>query len=417
MSSDVIIIGGGVIGLSSAYFALKRGLTVTILDRSPLESDSCSTGNAGMVVPSSFVPLAAPGMIATGLRSMLNPESPFYIRPRFDADLIGWVVRFFRAATRDRAEAAAFVLAAAQLESRALYEQMAERDGLDFGLQKRGLLMICETERGLAHEVALKPVAERMGLIVETVTPAQVRELNPGVEINCAGAAYYPLDCFLSPGRLREALRAAIVRMGGEIRAGVDVTGWATSGSDVTTVRTSAGAVSGGQYVLAAGAWSSRTAAGLNVRLPMQAGKGYSITLEKPVAQLRVCAILSEAHFAVTPMGEKLRFGGTMEIAGLDESITPRRVSGIIKSVARCFPQFPPSTFADKAVWGGLRPLSADGLPYVGRFRNYANLLAATGHSMLGVSMGPVTGQLIANTLAGAPVPEYAAAFSPDRYL
>ena len=414
---DLIIIGGGVIGLSVAYFAQRAGLSVTVLDRNPPESESCSTGNAGMVVPSHFVPLAAPGMIGMGLRSMLNPESPFYIRPRLDPDLISWCWRFFQASSRARSEASAPALAASQLDSRALYEQLATRDGLDFGLQKRGLMMLCASEEALQHELALKPAAARLGVALEPLTPDQARALNPGVDITCAGGVLFPLDCFLSPPQLLAALRAAILRGGGEIRHGVEVTGWDASGDAVRAVKTSVGDVSGAQYVLAAGSWSPRASSGLRVRLPMQAGKGYSITLEQPPAQLSVCAILVEARVAVTPMGASLRFGGTMEVTGLDESVSARRVAGIVKSIPRFFPQYTPNVFADKPVWHGLRPCSPDGLPFVGRFRNYTNLLAATGHSMLGVSMAPVTGQLIANALTGAPQPAYAAAFAPDRDL
>ncbi len=414
---DLIIIGGGVIGLSVAYFAQRAGLSVTVLERNPPESDSCSTVNAGMVVPSSFVPLAAPGMISQGLRSMLNPESPFYIRPRLDPTLIAWCWRFFRASSRAHSEASAPALAASQLDSRALFEQLAERDGLDFGLQKRGLMMLCATEEALRHQIALKPAAARLGIPVETLTPENVRALNPGVEFTGVGGVFFPLDCFLSPPLLLSALRTAVLRAGGEIRHGVEVTRWDAPGETVRAVKTSAGDVSGGQYVLAAGSWSPQTAAGLRARLPVQPGKGYSITLEQPPAQMTICAILDEAHVAITPMGHRLRVGGTMEITGLDTSIGPRRVTGIVKAVQRYLPQYTPSVFTAKPVAHGLRPCSPDGLPFVGRFRNYTNLLAATGHSMLGVSMAPVTGQLIANTLIGAAQPDYAAAFSPDRYL
>lgn len=414
--NDVVIIGGGVIGLTAAYFALQRGLKVVVLDRNAPESDSCSTGNAGMVVPSHFVPLAAPGMIGMGLRSMLNPESPFYIRPRLDGELIDWCWRFFRAATREKAGAGAPALAAAQLESRALYVEMAERDGLDFGLQKRGLVMICATEEALHDETGLKPAADRLGVPLEVLDAAGVRALNPGLDIACVGGAYFPLDCYLSPPRLLSALRGAILRLGGEIRHEVEVVGWDAAGGAARSVRTPSGNVSGGQFVLAAGSWSPRTAAGLDVRLPMQAGKGYSFTLERPVAQLGVSAILVEARVAVTPMGDRLRFGGTMEITGLDTSVSARRLAGIVKSVVRYFPQFHPDHFAAEPAWRGLRPCSPDGLPYIGRFAAHDNVIAATGHSMLGVSMAPITARLVAEALTGGALPAWATAFSPDRY-
>ena len=210
MPSDLVIIGAGIAGLCSAYYARRRGLSVTVLERNAAGADACSTGNAGMIVPGDFVPLASPGMISTGLRSMWNPESPFYLRPRADPDLVEWCWRFFRASNAKRADAAGPILTAAQMDSRALFVALSEQAGLDFGLQQRGLTMICATPHALEKKAALLDKAKALGTRATLLDADGVRALNPGVEIACLGGLHFPDDCFLDPRRLLEALHRAV---------------------------------------------------------------------------------------------------------------------------------------------------------------------------------------------------------------
>lgn len=414
MNRHFVIIGGGVIGLCTAHYAAKRGHRVTVIERLPREHDGCSFGNAGMVVPSHFIPLAAPGVVMLALRWMWNPESPFCMRPRLDWDLLSWSWRFLRTSTREHVRRAAPLIRDLSFASRACFGELAET--LDFGLVKRGLLMLCKTQRALDEEAKTAVLANDFGVPAEVLNEKAVAELEPAVRMDVAGGVYFPKDCHLSPGRLMTALQCELENAGVEFRFGSGVTGWRANGRRIEAARTNAGDFSADEFVLCGGAWSPQVARGLRVRLPMQAGKGYSLTLTSPRQLPRTCAIFSEARIAVTPMGGKLRFGGTMEIGGITEGINLRRVRGIIKAVPRYYPDFTNEDFAGIEPWSGLRPCSPDGLPYVGRFAAYDNLSTATGHAMMGLSLGPVTGKIMAELLSGESPSLDITLLSPDRF-
>ena len=184
----------------------------------------------------------------------------------------------------------------------------------------------------------------------------------------------------------------------------------------IRAVVTNGEEICGDEFVLCGGSWSPELAGKLNLNIPIQAGKGYSLTLPKPRQSPSICSILTEARVAVTPMGGSLRVGGTMEISGMNEDINPVRVQGIIRSFCRYYPEFQPADFDGIEPWRGLRPCSPDGLPYVGRTRKFANLSLATGHAMMGLSLGPVTGQLIADILSGEKPRHEIGLLSPDRF-
>lgn len=416
MGRSVCVVGGGIIGLCCAFYALRNGCAVTLIERGGPEADGCSQGNAGMIVPSHFVPLAAPGMVSYGLKVMLNPESPFWIRPRLSWDLIEWGWRFVRAANAGHVARAAPLLRDLNLASRRCYEELADLPGHEFGLTKRGLLMLCKTERALHEETRLADQAHQLGLAAECLTPAQAAALDPALAMDVAGAIHFPLDCHLTPGRLLAGLKQALTLGGARLFWSTEVTGWRIGAGGVEAVQTTQGEVEASEFVVAGGAWTPQIAGPLRLHLPMQAGKGYSLTLERPRRLPQLCSILTEARVAVTPMGHALRFAGTMEITGLDESIDPRRVQGIVKSIPRYFPEFMPEDFRDAPVWRGLRPCSPDGLPYLGRVGRYPNLSVATGHAMMGLSLGPITGKLMAQILSGEPSSLPISPLSPDRY-
>ena len=402
MKTDrVVIVGGGVIGLCSAYYALKRGFPVTVIEREAAGGDNCSMGNAGMIVPSHFTPLAAPGMIAKGLRWMFNPESPFYVRPRVNLELMRWGWLFYRHSTARHVAESRELLRDLNLESRRLFAEIS--DEADFGLAKRGLLMLCKTAKGLDEEAEVAHAANEIGLKAEVIDAAAAAKLDPAVTMDVAGAVYFPEDCHLDPARFMAVMRRRVSELGGEFASGVEIDRIEVRSGRVVSVSGNGRKFEGGRFVLAGGSWTPKLLGGIGVKLPLQAGKGYSLTLPAPPELPQLCSIFAEAKVAITPMGGSLRFGGTMEVGGLDLSINPARVRGIVKSVHAYFPAFSERDFDDVNPWAGLRPVSPDGIPYLGNVRGLSNLLVATGHAMMGLSLAPVTGRLVADLLAGDP--------------
>ncbi len=418
MSKKVLIVGGGVVGLCTAHFCARRGFKVTLVERKSARRDGCSFGNAGMVVPSHFIPLAAPGAFALALKWMWNPASPFYIRPRLDADLFGWGMKFWRAANANHVRRAAPLLRDLALASRAAYEEFAAPPGNDFGLVKKGLLMLCHEPHTLDEEARTAEQARALGIPADVLDAKQTARLDPDARLDIAGAVHYPLDCHLTPERFMAALLAQLERLGVDFLWDSEVLDWKIESRG----RIRAVALSGNrereadEFVLCGGSWSPGLARRLGLNIPIQAGKGYSLTLPKPRQKPQLCSILVEGRVAVTPMGNALRVGGTMEIAGLNEDINPARVRGIVDSFCKYFPDFRPEDFDGIQPWRGLRPCSPDGLPYIGRTAKFGNLALATGHAMMGMSLGPVTGRLIAEILSAEKPAWDISLLSPDRY-
>jgi D-amino-acid dehydrogenase len=404
----VVIIGGGVVGLSTAYYCLERGHEVTVLDRGSHDDENCSYGNAGLIVPSHFVPLAAPGMVAMGLKWMRKPDSPFYVKPRLDADLISWGWKFYRAATQEHVRRSAPLLRDLNLATSVCFDEFARKHGNDFDLEKRGCFCLCKTQERLDHEAEIVEQARELGLEADVLDAKQTTAMEPNVRMDITGSVFFHDDSHITPGKFMAALKREV---GAHVRWNTKVAGWKTSGARIGSVQTTQGDFSGDEVILSAGSWSSPL-----LKLPLQAGKGYSLTLPEPPQLPRIPMILTEARVAVTPMGGKLRFGGTMEIAGLNEDVNPIRIQGIIRSVPRYFPDFASKDFEGVKPWRGLRPCSPDGMPYIGRTRRYENLLVGTGHAMMGLSLGPITGKLLAAILSGEKPSMDLSLVHPDRY-
>ena len=417
MSRHVVIVGGGVIGLCTALFCARRGWKVTLLERNGESRDGCSFQNAGMVVPSHFIPLAAPGMVALGLKWMWNPASPFYIKPRASWSLLDWALKFWRAASAARVRRAAPVLRDLHFASRDCYEELSTPDN-DFGLVKRGMLLLCKTQHALEDESKTAEHARSLGIPADVLDSRQAAALDPGVRMDVAGAVYYPKDCHLVPHQFMAGLQRRVAQAGASFAWNSEVTGWRVEDGG----RIRAAQLRGGEdfeadeFVLCGGSWSPQLVRELGLRIPMQPGKGYSLTLPRPRQSPQICANLAEARVAVNPMGGALRFAGTMEIAGLNEDINPIRVRGIIDAVPRYYPELKTADFDGIRPWHGLRPCSPDGLPYLGRSARWSNLVIATGHAMMGMSLGPITGKLAAAILTGEKPGLDLALLSPDRY-
>ena len=294
---------------------------------------------------------------------MWNPESPFYVKPRLSADLLGWGWKFHRAATQAHVDRAAPVLRDLHLASRDCYREWAALWGNDFGLTERGMLMLCNTEHGLEEEVKAAEHARRLGIAAEVLTPAATAELEPNLRMAIAGSVYFPHG-LPSVARAADGGACARGRAGrrSTCRTTPASTGWRATGGRIEALRTDRadGADSRPTNTSSAPASGRRSSCAISASaIPMQAGKGYSLTLESPASLPRVCAILSEARVAMTPMGSALRFAGTMELTGIDEGINPARVRGIVNSVARYFPDITPAQLRQATVRFGPAPLLA----------------------------------------------------------
>ncbi len=410
-----LVIGGGIIGLSSAYYLRKSGFEVTVLDKTNL-SDSCSYGNLGMIVPSHFIPLAAPGMVAQGFRWMFNSRSPFYVKPSLSPSLISWGLKFVKSATAKHLEDSALPLLQLNLYSKKLYEDLVKEPGFDFSMESRGILMYYKTEKVGEEEIHLAEKARGLGLDVEPLTKAQVQKLEPGIELDILGAVHYRSDAHLSPHKLMPQLMNVLKTSGVQIHGEEPVERITMAGDKIRKVVTTKAEYEADVVVMAGGSWLPQLTKMAHVNIPLMPGKGYSFNYHNPEIKLNVPAILCEARVAITPMNGSMRYGGTMEIAPVNSKINMNRVEGIVESIPKYFSNIHLEMPKPQDVWYGFRPCSPDGLPYIGYAEKVGNLLIAGGHSMMGLSLGPGTGKIVADLAQGRKPEVPVEAFDVNRF-
>jgi len=410
------IIGGGIIGLSSAYYLSESGWEVTVLDKDDFQNN-CSYGNAGYVCPSHFIPLATPGIVKQGLKWMLDATSPFYVQPRLDRALFDWGWKFFRSATPQKVEAAAIPLRDIAIISQKEYEKWTTIPGFDFSYEHKGLLEIFQTSAGREHAIHTVEKGKQLGLDVDLLDENQLRQLEPQTTINGQGAILFRCDAHLYPNKLMAGLLALLKDKGVQLLSNQKVTGFEKSAGKIAKVVTEKTAIPTDAVIIATGSWSRETAALLDTKIPLVAGRGYSITLENSPYKLNHPAILLEGRTAVTPMdGNKIRFGGTMEITSTNTPPRMNRVEGILRAVKRFLPDFDIPMPEASAIWWGYRPCSADGLPYIGRTNRFKNVVIASGHSMLGLSLSAGTGKLVGEIVNEKPLSMDISPFSVERF-
>lgn len=400
--TDVAVIGGGVIGLCTAHALQKRGHQVTVIERDDLGA-GCSSGNAGLVVPSHVVPLAAPGVIAQGLRWLLRRDSPFRIKPRLDLGLLRWLWAFYKACSERHVERSIPILRDLSLKSRSLFEMWANGgEEIDFGFRSSGLLMAHTTEKGRKKDLDEAKRARDAGLEISVLDRGEIEEVAPHAPRSVSGGVYYHQDALLEPSRLIDALEQSLEQQGAVVQQGVAVTGFECENGSIQSLQTEEGAIEAHDIVLAAGAWSAPLGDKLGLDVPIEPAKGYSVTFEVLQGRPEVPFILTEEKVSVTPMGDQVRFAGTLELAGFDSSVDSHRIQPILEAAAEYVPHVDPQRPGQVDPWVGFRPCTPDGLPVVGRVSKYDNVLLATGHCMLGVSLAPVTGQLVSEIIEGA---------------
>lgn len=395
--ADVVVIGGGVIGVCVAYYLQKAGRQVTLLERSSICSGS-SQGNSGLIVPSHSIPLPTPGTVGQSLKWILNPKSPFYVKPRFDRTLISWLWQFRKNCTPERMHSAMRTLLKLTRASRDLYDELITEEKIDCNYQTTGLFMLYSTERGYREGVEEGLLMRDNGLLMEEKKPAEVVDMEPCVRSDIAGGVYYPEDSYLNPSDFVYQLADRIREKGVTVREYVEVIGFNTIGNHINAVKTTEGEYQPNHVVLASGSWSPNLVKSLGLNLPVQPAKGYSVTFDWNGPTLKHGLILGEAKVGVNPMGSKLRLAGTLELAGLDSTINSRRVNAMVQGAQRYLNGG--ERFSTDNTWAGLRPTTPDGMPIIGRVAALPNLVIATGHATIGMTLGPITGKLVSEIVS-----------------
>jgi D-amino-acid dehydrogenase len=420
-SDRVVVVGGGVIGLSVAYALDRRGVPVTVIDAGPVEQ-AASHVNAGWIVPTLAEPVPAPGLIATSLRWMLRSDSPLYIKPRLDPAFLRWTLRFWRSCNARAYQAGTEATAALGARSLTLYDDMRAA-GVGYEEHRDGILFAYRSPETLAHDYeALAPVRQAGFAFSPILGRDEVHALEPSLSEAVHGGFLLPDDRSIRPDSLVRGLTDYLLGRGVCVRRGVPVSGIETTARQATAVFAGGERIVAGTVVVAAGAWTPRVLAPLGVRVPIEAGKGYSIDLAPPPplpTPVRRPLYLHETRVAITPLRGMIRLAGTMEFSGLNHQIRPERVAAIARSAGWAIAGWPaqtPTSGPGVKVWTGPRPMTPDGLPVIGWLPGYRNLAVASGHAMLGVSLAPVTGEAVADLITSGRPPDVIAPFDPARF-
>ena len=414
MSKEVVIIGGGIIGLCVAYYLQKEGHKVLIVDQSNSDSRA-SYVNAGYLSPSHLMPLSAPGVMKKGLKWMLNQSSPFYIKPRLDLDLLKWAWAFNKSCNPAHVAKSIPVIKDISLLSQELFEAIKKNENFNCHYEKKGLLMLCQTDRMLEEEIKNVQIAKNEGLNARELSIDELKKLEPDVTLNVHGATYFECDAHSTPEEFMSEMKRYLQLHDVQFFNNEAVRDLKFQNGKIDSIVTDKQVLKADEFVLAAGSWTSLICKKAGFNLLLQAGKGYCINSENPFG-ISIPAILAETKVAITPMNGFTRFAGTMEIAGINETINNVRVDAIANAVKRYYPEIELSSEEKGKATCGLRPLSFDGLPYIGKSKACNNLTVATGHAMMGWTMGTATGKLVSEIISGKKTSLNLAPFSIERF-
>ena len=412
---NVTIIGGGVVGLCTAYYLKEAGMEVTVIDRNNF-TDGCSYGNMGYISPSHFIPIATPGIISQGLRWMMSSSSPFYIKPRLNMDLIRWGMTFWKKANARNVEDSAPHLNNLLHLSRDLMNDL-KRDLPDsFDMIEKGCWVLYKNPATGEHEKHLTDKARTFGLKAVICSPAEVQSYEPQVEVDVAGGVLYLDDCHLHPARFMQSLVNSLQRSGVKFWMNTNVSGFETRNGRVVAINTGEMHIPCEELVIANGSWMANISRLLGIKMLMQPGKGYSVVYDNLKNNLQYPSILADHRTATSPIRDWLRIGGTMELSGHSDNILEKRVFAIYNAFKKYYPGVDIPRPDPARAWYGYRPVTPDGLPYIGRHRQYSNLVYAGGHAMLGVSAAAATGQLVNEIIQKQQNSIDISAFSPERF-
>ena len=413
MSKNVAIIGGGVIGLCSAYYLIKEGHSVTIIDKSSLDSGA-SYVNAGYLCPGHIIPLAAPGTIRQGIRWMFNSSSPLYIEPRINIDFLKWIYAFNKSCTNKHVINSIPAILNLSLLSQDLLDEIKHSNNFKFHYEKKGLLMLCKTDNSMAHEEHTVRLAIENGLEAKMLNKDEIKQLEPDVEIDSIGGAYFKCDQHSNPGEFMSELKNFLLRKGVKFIKNTMVDNFILTGDKIKHILIDNNPIKFDEYVFSAGPWTNHLCNKIGVKLLLQAGKGYSMNVDEQT-NINIPAILVESKCAVTPMNGFTRFSGTMEIASINNVIRKNRVDAIANSACSYYPNLKITEDVRSKATFGFRAISADGLPYIGRSNKIKNIVIATGHNMTGWSMSTGTGKLVSDFISEKSSGIDTSFYSPER--
>jgi D-amino-acid dehydrogenase len=396
---QALVIGGGVIGAASAYFLNQDGYSVTLIDQGEF-GHGCSHGNCGYICPSHVLPLAAPGAVRGALKALCSPNSPFTIRPRFDPALWSWLYRFARHCNTQNIHRAGKAIAALLNSSRVLYPEILAKEQMDCEWETRGLVFVFQSAAAMDHYAETdRLLRDEFQMAARRIGAAELAAMEPVLKPGLAGAWHYEGDAHLRPDRLMSAWKTVLERQGVVIRASCRFEKFNHSGGRAQAAVTSSGEFPADLFIMAAGAWTPLLNESLGCKIPIQPGKGYSITMPRPALCPRYPLILEEHRVAITPMRTGYRIGSTMEFAGYDNTLNRRRLD-FLRNAAQIYLHEPTSEPVQEE-WFGWRPMTPDSLPIIDWSPALANVLISAGHNMLGISMAPATGKLAAEMAGG----------------
>lgn len=408
----IVVVGAGVVGLACGYELLQDGHEVVILD-SASAGQAASHGNAAKIAIAEAGPVPAPGMVIQGLKWMLRPDSPLYVKPTLSPGFLRFMLAMARNCTEQQFRAGLALNLRLASKANEMFDEWQDA-GLHFEMHKRGVLLAYENKAHFENRLRYQDVFSRYGADPDVLDAVGVHDVEPALSDRIECGLFYPDDRQIEPDSLTSALAEHITKLGGSVREDTTVAGFDRGAQGIAAVRTNSGERLGCDgVVLAAGVWTGPLCAELGVPVPIRPGKGYSVDYRPEPFRLRTSLTFEDAHVAVTPLNGVIRVAGTMEFAGFDTSINARRIEAIKRAAATGFRDWDPAAPHDPS-WAGLRPMTPDGLPVVGPLADDANVWVASGHGMLGLTLAPTTARTIRRLVRGEPPPDPET--SPTRF-
>lgn len=415
MKTDILIIGGSSIGLNCAYYLLKSGRKVTILEANEVAKGNAS-GNAGQIVPSHIVPLAAPGVASSALKWMLDEKtSPFGMALRLNWEYIKWLIQFARSCNEANLKHGIPAMRNLGQLSAANFESLIESENIECHYGQTGMITLFRDAKTFSTGVREAEILQKYGIDVKVLNKTELHELEPILQDDVIGGTHCTGDCFVNPALFLQSLSERVRAMGAKIFEHTPVTGFETQNGKIIKVKSAEKIFEAEQVILASGVWSPTLARELKLNIPVQPARGYSFTIDSIKQMPKHAFTLGDRHVAVTPFGKLLRVTGRLEVGHFDRTPNPKWIGRLENFLREYFLLEEKINIVE--TWAGLRPVTPDGIPIIGRSTLHTNLIVATGHAMLGLTLGPATGQLVAGLVNDKTTVLDISAFALERFM